>query len=152
MANDFQAWADSIGEWGVEAREQVTEELTTFCQNIATALVMNSPSPKGDVVPVGRYSTGHFVHNWQVSTTGFVGELSGESTKAAKVASLRAHIDGALILSSQNIFITNSTDYANDVETGAGWARTAGYRPVATVYGLFSQGPSPVIRTAAGAI
>ena len=152
MANDIQAWADSIGEWQNDARDQITEDLANFSRGIATALVMNSPAPEGDSAPVGRYSTGHFVNNWQVSTTGFVGEVAGETTKASKVAYLRAHIDGALVLSSQNIFITNSTDYAHDVETGEGWARTAGYRPVATVYGLFSQGPSPVIRTIAGGI
>lgn len=152
MANDIQAWADSIGEWQNDARDQITEELTTFCQNIATALVMNSPSPKGDVAPVGRYSTGHFVHNWQVSSDGVVGEIAGTSTKANKVASLRSRIDGALILSSQNIYITNSTEYANAVETGEGWARTPGYHPVQTAYGLYSQGPAPVARTIAGAI
>lgn len=152
MTNDIQAWADSIGEWQNGARDQITEDLVNFSRGIATALVMNSPAPDGDSAPVGRYSTGHFVNNWQVSTTGFVGEVAGETTKASKVAYLRAHIDGALVLSSQNIFITNSTDYAHDVETGEGWARTAGYRPVATVYGLFSQGPSPVIRTIAGGI
>ena len=150
--SDIQNWANDIGEWANEVQNQVTEELTTFCQGIATALVMNSPAPAGDAAPVGRYSTGHFVNNWQVSTTGSVAEVVGTSTKANKVVSLRAHIDGALILSSNNIFITNSTSYADSVETGIGWSRTPGYRPVETAYGLFAQGPAPVARTVAGVL
>ena len=148
---DIDEWAKDIGTWADEIKVVTAKEISQFTRGLFTSVVMNSPEPVGGLAPTGKFSSGHFVHNWNVGKSIEIGEVAGTETKMNKVAKIKQEITDDFFLVNREAYLSNSTSYAYDVEYN-GWRITPAYKPIQYAYDLYVAGQAPIARSIAGVI
>ena len=130
MAKDD--FAADIAEWCNEAVRWASTECAARTRKLFYRIVDLSPQ-----VGYGKYSKGHFIHNWRVGPYAIQGEIAGTTTQSEKNAEILRVIDDEYFLGNEKAVFTNSTEYVQKIEY-EGWKKLDGsdghpaYAPVAT--------------------
>ena len=133
MANDAQAWADSISEWCADSQQDTSAAVAKTARNLYKMIVQLSPSPS---YTIGGYSQGHFMKNYRIGPTAQVGEITGLETESQALARIDRQIPDDYFLLYDKVTMTNSTPYITEIEY-KGWKRTGAYMPIATALSMF---------------
>ena len=117
FAEDITAWASETQDWIGETTVNEARELFNRVIDY---------SPKQGIAP---FSTGHFLHNWRISSAPSYTEIEGTATSSQKKAEINNFLHDDYFFMSQKVYLTNATSYAGNVEL-AGWKITGPYEPV----------------------
>lgn len=128
MADTFGA---DITAWASEAQFWTSQQCAQTVRKLYKRVVFLSPNQF-----VGKYSQGHFNKNWRIGPTAVQGEIAGNTTVVEKHAEIDRIIDDEYFLLNNQVTMTNSTEYVNEIEY-VGWKKRDGspghpaYAPVA---------------------
>lgn len=115
-----------IAEWAQETHKWTNKTAAAKARFVYKEVVLQSPS-----AGLTKYSTGHFLHNWRLSSKAPVEiELSGTASVPTKTSEINSFIDDSYFQREEKVFFSNSTEYLDQVEY-LGWQRTPPYAPVA---------------------
>jgi len=147
MAKD--PFTDEIIAWASEAQYWASAEAAKKTRYLFQKVIEFSPE-----FPAARYSSGHFIKNWQVGTFPIRSVLPGDSSRVQKITEVNSIVDDEFFLASPDVYFCNNTPYAWQVEE-AGWyengQNTAAYRPVEKGIEAW-QGSAPIARATAASM
>jgi hypothetical protein len=121
-AEDF---TKNILKFVSESSVSIYEEPAKITRKTFEAAIEHSPY-KG----YGKYSTGHFMANWQIGHTINNTVVASTATQSQLLAKMKSIITDDFFAHGNTAYMVNSVPYANNVETGEGWGWPVGYAPV----------------------